>query len=64
MQEVQGHRLKWWGMDVIDKQEQVATFNLTEESTGLCFYWNASEENVTQQQIDSWITATAVCESA
>lgn len=71
MQEVQGHRLKWWGLQAVDKQEQSSTFHqIEEEQTGICFYWNDSEEvtegteaEVTQEQIDSMITITAECES-
>lgn len=63
MQEVQGHRLKWWGLDLLDKHDNTATFILTEENTGMCFYWDETEE-VTEQEIESWFTATAACVKA
>lgn len=63
VQNVQGHRLKWWGLEELEKQDLMATFNPTEEDTGICFHWDDSEEDVTQEQIESWITATAVCGS-
>jgi hypothetical protein len=64
VQEIQGHRLKWWGLELHDKMENIATFHITEESTGMCFYWNPSEVEITQEDIDSWISVTAKCENA
>lgn len=39
-------------------------FHATEVNTGICFYWNDTEEEVTEEQIASWISVTAACESA
>lgn len=61
MQEVDGHRLKMWGLELIDMQELGATFRRLSGEMGLCIYSKDSVNTMNPQLISQWLQLDASC---